>query len=265
MCLSFPSRVAWLLISLNCTKVSSKVRGPSTAFDTCHGRDLGNCDCDRRGHSWRLRRSWVSFKRRTKSGRGLCRWPVKDWKMPPSSRERLFLWGSHGNRRGWGRVRGPDKERKNWKVSQWPREGKASRPCYAPPAADLHLSLVTAQPRSNGALQLSLPGFSSRSTGSVGIDGCPRPAEFMACTWNVYLFPGFKSHTWGLGTRANTEDSEGTPAVTLARGAENYSAKSRGEHRLPWGLGTGKGHVPLLSYSPPAKKTLFLPMSRVSP
>lgn len=42
-----------------------------------------------------------------------------------------------------------------------------------------------------------LPGLSSRSTGSVGTDGCPRPAEFTACTLNMYCFPGCKSDTWG--------------------------------------------------------------------
>lgn len=35
------------------------------------------------------------------------------------------------------------------------------------------------------ALPLPLPGLSSRSMGSVGMDGCPGPAEFTACTWNT--------------------------------------------------------------------------------
>lgn len=34
-------------------------------------------------------------------------------------------------------------------------------------------------------LHLPLPGLSSRSMGSVGMDGCPGPAEFTACTWNT--------------------------------------------------------------------------------
>lgn len=70
--------------------------------------------------------------------------------------------------------------------------------------------------RGAGALCLPPPGLSSRSTGSVGMDGCPGPAEFTACTRNTYLFPGCKSEIWGWEwgreARVSTEDSKDHPS-----------------------------------------------------
>lgn len=97
------------------------------------------------------------------------------------------------------------------------------------PALQFHMLLQTplspssmAQPspaqHGAGALRLPPPGLSSSSTGSVGMDGCPGPAEFTACTWNTYLFPGCKSEIW--------EWEEG-------RG-EGGESKHRGQQRPPF-------------------------------
>lgn len=109
---------------------------------------------------------------------------------PIKEKERICSYlGTPHTKRKWGIGRETGRRERNAgrSVEGWWGAGPAG------PVLQIHILLPTplspswmGQPsRDAGTLHLPLPGLSSRSMGSVGMDGCPGPAEFTACTWNT--------------------------------------------------------------------------------